>query len=336
MANCYVNEIELIELTVNKLVAAGVRQDTAQQVAKVLVYADKTGVSSHGVLRVEHYCKRVASGGMNPDATFSLERLSPSAAIFDADDGMGHAAMIEATEQAITMAKEAGIAFMLVKNASHCGALSYYANQAAEAGMCSIVMTQTDKCVAPFGGAKAFFGTNPLAFGFPVEGHDHVIIDMATSYVALGKILHARETGKEIPATWALDENGVPTTDAKKACTLLPFAGPKGYSIGFAIDALTGVLAGAAFGPHVNGMYSDYENMRKLGSLVMAIDPAFFGNNHFAKTMAEMVNDIHQVPAAEGFDSVMYPGEPQHKFRQACESEGKVPVAEEVYAFLAS
>jgi LDH2 family malate/lactate/ureidoglycolate dehydrogenase len=330
----YVDEEYLIYLTIKKFVEAGVQEDTAKKVAEVLVYADKTGVSSHGVLRVEHYCKRVKSGGMNPEAHFSCEVLSPSAAIFDADDGMGHAAMIEATDQAISMAKESGIASVLVKNTSHCGALSYYASRAADAGMCSIIMTQTDKCVAPFGGAKPFFGTNPLAFGFPVEGHESVIIDMATSEVALGKILHARETGKEIPSTWAVDENGAPTTDPNKATTLLPFAGPKGYSIALAIDALTGVLAGAAYGPHINGMYSDYEKMRKLGSSVLVIDPTFFGNNNFAQMMANMVNDIHEAPAAPGFNSVMYPGEPQHKFRQECEAKGKVPVAEEVYAFL--
>jgi len=336
MSNCYINEFDLQKLAADKLIAAGVRQDTAEQVAEVLIYADKTGVSSHGVLRVEHYCKRIKSGGMNPDANYSLERVSPSAAIFDADDGMGHAAMIAATDEAIAMAKKAGVAFVLVKNASHCGALSFYANQLAEAGMCSIVMTQTDKCVAPFGGATAFFGTNPLAFGFPVEGKDHVIIDMATSDVAYGKILHARETGQEIPATWALDENGVPTTDAQQARTLLPFAGPKGYSIALAIDALTGVLAGAAFGPHVNAMYGDYDKMRKLGSLVIAINPGSFGNMAFANTMANMVDDIHQVSPAAGFDSVMYPGEPQHKFRHHCDVEGKVPVAEAVYTFLIS
>lgn len=336
MTNNLVPEQELKDLAIKKLCSVGVRKDTAQLVAEVLVFADKTGVNSHGVLRVEHYCKRILSGGMNPDANFSCESISPSAALFNADDGMGHAAMIEATDEAITMAKQNGIGFVLVKNASHCGALSYYVNQAANAGMCSIVMTQTDKCVAPYGGTMPFFGTNPLAFGFPVKGKDNVIIDMATSEVALGKILHARETGDDIPTNWALDKTGAPTSDANAACTLLPFAGAKGYAIGLAIDALTGVLAGGNYGPNVNGMYSDYEKMRKLGSMVLAIDPKAFGNLDFSDVMAQMVSDIHDQPPAKGFDSVMYPGEPQHKFRRKCEQLDQIPVAQEVYSYLVS
>ncbi|WP_068087957.1 Ldh family oxidoreductase [Polycladidibacter stylochi] len=335
MTDVKVSIEELKKLAVAKLTAAGLNAKSADEVADVLVYADSHGVRSHGVLRVEHYCKRLTEGGMNKNASMSFEQVSASAAVLDSDDGMGHSGMILATEKAIEMAKETGIGIVPVKKTSHCGALAYFVEMAAKAGTVGISMTQTDSCVAPFGGAEKFFGTNPIAFGFPVKGKEPAIFDMATSGIAFGKVLHAKETGGKLPEQSALDADGNYTTDPEKFATLTPFGAHKGYGVAFAIEALTGVLMGAQFGPHINKMYGDYSKMRGLASLMLVIDPAKFGTGNYADIMANMVNELHAAKPAPGNETVMVPGDPQHAYFADCQQNG-VPVAKPVYDFLVS
>ncbi len=323
----------LHQLTYQRLTQAGLLAKEAEKVADVLVHADIRGVHSHGVMRVEHYCKRIAEGGMNTRPEYHVENISPSVAIFDSDDGMGHTALIAATDLAISRAKETGLGFVSIKNTSHCGALSFFVKQATDAGKIGICMTQTDTCVAPYGGAKPFFGTNPLAFGFPVKDGEPVIVDMATSATAFGKLLHAKETGNEIGLGMAIDEEGNETTDPNKAKTLLPFGGHKGFGIALAIDALTGVLMGANYSNHIVRMYDDYNKMRKLASLVIVIDPTKFGGHSFASMMSAMVQDLHDAPTAPGVDKVLAPNEPQVAYQKRCVTEG-IPVPASVYDYL--
>jgi len=333
MTTIRINIKELYALAFNKLRDAGYPEKVAEEVADVLVHADSRGVHSHGVIRVEHYCHRLAEGGMNAEAALSIEHIAPSVAILDGDDGMGHCAMIAATKEAMRLAKENALGFVSVKNTSHCGALSYFAQMAAEQGLISIAMTQTDTCVAPFGGAERFWGTNPIAFGFPVENGDPVIIDMATSATAFGKLLHAKETGSEIALGLAIDKDGIETKDPHAATTLLPFGQHKGSGLALAIDALTGMLVGGNFSNHIVRMYDDYDKMRKLASLMIVIDPSKFGGHSFAGMMAQMVMELHQVKPAPGFDKVMAPNEPQIAYLADCEKNG-VPITESIYQYL--
>ncbi|EJZ3460926.1 Ldh family oxidoreductase [Salmonella enterica subsp. enterica serovar Muenchen] len=333
MSTILVKENELKTLAFNKLTQAGLDAQTAQQVADVLVHADITGVHSHGVIRVEHYCTRLNAGGLNPKATFSIEQISPSVAILDSDDGMGHCALIKATDHAISLARETGLGFVSVKNTSHCGALSWFIEQATSQGMVAIAMTQTDTCVAPYGGAERFLGTNPIAFGFPVKDSHPMIVDMATSAIAFGKILHAKETGKPIGHGLALGKEGHITTDPHKIENLLPFGGHKGSGIALAIDALTGVLMGANFSNHIVRMYGDYDKMRKLASLVIVIDPQMLGNPLFSSIMSTMVNELRAVKPMPGVDKVLAPNDPQIAYKEKCLKEG-IPVAEGIYQYL--
>lgn len=336
MADVIIKHEELKELVVKKLSKAGLNEEHAKVVADVLVHADLRGVSSHGVLRTEHYVKRITEGGMNPNPIFSVNETGPCSAVFDGDDGMGHVITKEAMDYAIKMAEKNGIGMLTVINSSHCGALSYFVQQAAEKNMIGVAMTHTDNIVVPFGGAKPFFGTNPVAYGFPAKNNKPVILDMATSNVALGKILHAREAGTAIPEGWGVDENGNATTDPDKVTALSPFAGPKGYGMGMVVEIFSGILAGAAFGPHVAKMYGDYEKVRKLGHYVCAINPSIFTNlDSFLANMDQMINEVHDVKPAEGFNKVMVPGEPEQLREEARLVEG-VPVTESVYNYLIS
>lgn len=333
MSTVFVKEAELKKLVVKKLTQAGLEAKVAQEVTDVLVHADKTGVHSHGVIRVEHYCTRLQAGGLNPAAKMHFEEVSPSVAILDSDDGMGHSALIAATDHAVKLAAETGLGFVSIKNTSHCGALSYFIERATREGKIAIAMTQTDTCVAPYGGAERFLGTNPIAFGFPVEDEEPMIVDMATSAIAFGKILHAKETGKHIGEGLALDKEGHITTDPHKIENLLPFGGHKGSGIALAIDALTGILMGANFSNHIVRMYGDYDKMRKLASLVIVIDPVKLGNPLFAAMMKTMVSELRAVRPMPGVEKVMAPNDPQVAYKMKCMQEG-IPVAEGIYQYL--
>lgn len=327
---------QLKELVVKKLTEANLNKDHAEVVAEVLIHADLRGVSSHGALRTEHYVKRLNEGGMNPNPKFEVKETGPCTAIFDGDDGMGHVVAKEAMEYAIKMAEKNGIGMISVINSSHCGALSYFVQQAAEKNMLGIAKTHTDNIVVPFGGADPYFGTNPIAYGFPAKKNKPVILDMATSNVALGKILHAREAGNPIPSDWGVDENGNPTTDPNEVKYLLPFAGPKGYGLGMVVDIMSGILTGSAFGPHITKMYGDYDKKRKLGHFICAINPAMFTNlDDFLSGVDQMIDEIHEVRPAEGFEKVLVPGEPEQLKEELALKDG-VAVTKTVLDYLQS
>ncbi|WP_419174335.1 ureidoglycolate dehydrogenase [Desulfosediminicola sp.] len=334
MADVRVDYLELLSLVVERLRSAGLKKDHAERVADVLVHADLRGVRSHGVMRTEHYVKRIGAGSLNCDPSFTLRELRSGAAVLNADAGMGHVACYEAMDKAIDMASESGIAMVGVENGSHCGALSYFTMQAVEKGMIGMAVTHTDKCVAPYGGGRAFFGTNPIAFAFPTHKHPPVVLDMATSNTAFGKVLHAKETGTEIPADWGIDGNGAPTTDPNAVEALIPFGGHKGFGLALVIDVLTGVLMGAKYGPHINAMYGDYDKPRELASLMIAIDPGTFTSaERFRAQMDAMVDDLHAEPAAPGCEQVYVPGELE-VIRERENKEHGVPVVDSIYEWL--
>jgi ureidoglycolate dehydrogenase (NAD+) len=334
MQDVLVAESELKFLVAKKLSLAGLHPDHAEIVAKVLVHADLRGVRSHGIIRTEHYVKRLGTGSINKAPNFTFSKLRPAAGLLDADDGMGHPACLEAMHKACDLAREAGIAIVGVTNTSHCGALSYFVLEAVKRGMIGMALTHTDKCVAPFGGARPFFGTNPIAYGFPTQKHEPVILDFATSNIAYGKVLHAREQNSPIPADWGVDEAGKPTTDPHAVKALLPFGGHKGYGIALVVDVLTGILLGGGFGPHITAMYGDYNKPRKLASTMMAIDPeTFVGLAAFREQMDDMIDELHNQLPAPGFDSVLVPGEPEWQSERRNRLHG-VPVLASLYDYL--
>jgi len=247
------------------------------------------------------------------------------------DDGLGHPAVWDAMNMAIELARETGVGFVGVSNSSHCGALSYYGCQAVDAGMIGIAFTQTDPAVVAYGGRKPFCGTNPLCFAVPSRSGAPIILDMATSTVAGGHIFKARAENKPIPPTWGLDADGNPTTDPHKAIYFTPAGGAKGYGLGVIVDVLTGILCGGTYGPHVVPMYSQFETKRKLCHLAGAIDyRRFAGAETFLDQVTRMVEEIHQVPPAEGFDRVLAPGEPEY-LKQLERTRNGIPLEEYIW-----
>ncbi len=329
-----VREEELRALVVRRLAGAGMSGADAEIVADVLVYADLRGVHSHGVLRVEHYVKRIRSGGMNLKARLEVRMLKPGIGLLDAQGAPGHTAARVAAGKAIEIARTEGMAVVGVRNSSHCGALAYYIRMGMDAGMASMMCVNTDACMVPYGGSGAFFGTNPFAFGFPGRTQS-VLLDMATSEVAWGKILHAREKNLPIPESWAVDKEGVKCSDPHKAAALPPFGGAKGYGITIMVEALTGLMVGGVFGPHLKKMYGDYETYRDLSNFIMMIDPGVFGSRDEALDRTQrMIDEIHRIPPAPGFQRVMVPGEIEDNCMARYRKEG-IPLPGSIYRYLA-
>jgi ureidoglycolate dehydrogenase (NAD+) len=334
MTDIILSHAELKQRVTSKLTDAGLVPNHAMIVADVLVHADLRGVSSHGVMRMEHYIRRLQEGGLNTKPAFRIQQTSAVSAVFDGDDGLGHAVFKEATEHAIRLANTAGVGILSVQNSSHCGALSYFVQLAAHEGLIGIAMTNANKNVVPYGGANPFFGTNPIAFGIPAKTHKPIILDMATSQVAFGKILQARATGTPIPDNWGIDKDGNICTDPAKITALLPIAGPKGYGLGLIVDIFSGILAGSSFGPHVRPMFGHYERAQKLGHFVAVLNPALFiDKDVFLQQVDEMIEEIHHARPAVGFEKVMLPGEPeQYMYEQRMVSG--IPIPEAIYQYL--
>ncbi|KKK34995.1 ureidoglycolate dehydrogenase [Salinicoccus sediminis] len=288
----------------------GLSEEISETIADVLVHANLRGVDSHGVLRVEHYIKRMKEGGINIAPDLKESNSSASTSTIDGDNGFGHYISKKAMESAIAKAKTEGIGAVAVKNSSHCGALSYFVSQATDENLIGVAMTHADKIVVPFGGSESFFGTNPIAFGFPADKEEPVILDFATSTVALGKVLNAKEQGKSIPSGWGVDEDGSDTNNPDEVAALTPFGGPKGYGLAMVVEIFTALLTGAAFGPHISKMYGDYDKNRELGHFFMVIDPdKFVAIDTFASRLDQMIKELREAPPAKNVERIYVPGE---------------------------
>lgn len=325
---------QLHGLIQGKIEKAGLPVDQAAVVADILVFADERGYHSHGAVRVEYYAERIAKGGItaSPEATFT--QTGPSSAMYDGDNGNGFVACKNAMERAIAMARETGVAVVGISRVSHSGAIAYYTEMAAKEGMIGISMCQSDPMVVPYGGAEPFFGTNPLSCAARDARGRIFLLDMATTVQAWGKILDKRSKGESIPDTWAVDEDGAPTTDPNNVSALLPIADAKGYGLMFMIDILSGILVGVPSGKNVSSMYADLSKGRDLGQLHIVLNPDMFaGREYVEETLARTIDELKASRKAPGVDEIYYPGERSVLREVRTRTEG-IDIADEVYAYL--
>jgi LDH2 family malate/lactate/ureidoglycolate dehydrogenase len=307
----------------------GVPPADAEIVTHVLVDADLTGRSTHGVSRLPLYVDRLESKLICATPRLRFESTGqPSMLRLDGGNGLGPLVAWRANEKAIELARDYGSSIIAVHHSNHCGAMSAYCSEAARQGMIVIALTNSPPCIPPWGGREAFFGTNPIAFGFPRGGDSPpLVIDMATSVVARGNIIQALRLGRPIPLGWAIDKHGNPTTDAQAALegALLPMAGAKGYALALAVEVLTGILSGAGIGPEVKNPYTDHSGPSNVGHFFMVFNP---GNllplSEFGARMNFMEAAIRDVPPAEGAH-VAVPGDRSEALRVQYLSEG-VPI----------
>ncbi len=290
----------------------GVPPPEARLVGNCLVQTSVWGVDSHGVLRLTHYLRRMTIGSIKAAAAPVVMRTGPVTAQVHGEDGLGivHAAL--GMETAIEMATENGVGVVGVGHSSHCGAMGLYTRMAAKEHLVGIAMTHSSSVVVPHGGKEKYFGTNPISFAFPRAGGEPICLDMATSQVAWNKVLNARIEGRALDPGLAVDARGEPTTDPHEAEAAVPLGGPtygyKGYGLAFAIDLLCGAMNAMSFGPRINSMYEQLDQPRKIGHLLMAIDPGrFAGADTFEATADAVIADLRS------HGEILYPGEPEER-----------------------
>jgi LDH2 family malate/lactate/ureidoglycolate dehydrogenase len=299
--------------------ATGVPAEDAATVADTLVEADLRGVHSHGVWWMSTYTRRLRQGGLNPRPRLQVVRETPAMLLLDADGGMGQVAGVAAMRHAIAKAKAGGVGVAAVRNSNHFGAAAYYALLAAPEQQIGFATTDAEPTMAPWGGAqKLVVGNNPLAYAIPVDDDFTMLLDMAQSVVAWGKIFLAAQRGEKIPTTWALNADGEPTEDPHEAMAgvLLPVGGYKGYGLALVMQVLSSVLSGATFGSTMPPMANPALSQGH-GHFFLALDIAhFIPLAEFRRGMAQMVAEQRNAPLAKGVDRIYLPGEIEHSKRQ--------------------
>jgi LDH2 family malate/lactate/ureidoglycolate dehydrogenase len=301
----------LIEACVQILEKVGVPRGQAEMIAQVVVEGDLRGVESHGVLRLPAYVRRVQAGLMI--ATTALEVLQERGAtvLLDAQGGFGQVAGIHAMDHAIERARKHGVGLAAVRNANHFGIAAYYTMMALPHKMIGVAATNAAPSMAAWGGTAAVLGTNPICVAIPTGQDVDIVLDMASSVVARGKIRSSAAKGDRIPLGWALDPDGRPTEDPEAALkgTLLPVGGPKGYSLALVVDVLAGVLTGSDYSVQLSSVH-DLSSRASVGFVMQAIDITAFAEwSEYEKDVQALIGEIRNSPRAPGVDRIYLPGE---------------------------
>ena len=292
-------------------VAVGMSEADAHLCADTLVQADLWGHQSHGVMRLSWYAARLKAGVCDPKAQPQLAVDAGALAVLDGRDGMGQVLTARAAQEAIKRAKAHGIAAVGIRNSNHFGTALYFTLMAARQGCVAFLSTNASPAMAPWGGRKKTVGTNPWSWACPAGSHAPMVLDIANTGVARGKIYLAKQKGLPIPEGWAINAAGAPTTDPAEAIDgiILPMAQHKGYAIALMMDMLSGVLTGSGFGSEIAGPYQA-ERRSRAGQLMIALNiESMQPMAEFNARMDALIAQVKGVPLAQGFDEVFYPGE---------------------------
>ena len=306
---------ELMGFGTRVLTTLGVPKDDAQLVSDSLVTADLWGHPSHGMLRLAWYVARLRSGVMAAVTSPETVVDAGAIAVLDGREGIGQVVTDRACRQAVERAAAHGVGVVAVRNSNHFGTAAYWTRRMADAGCVGILTTNGRPAMAPWGGREKTVGANPWSIATPGGSHGPVVLDIANTGVARGKIYAALQRGEPIPESWAIDAEGAPTTDPRAAIEgiLLPMAGHKGYGISFMMDVLSGVLTGSSYATGVAGPYVP-DRRSGCGHLVLALridavlDPA-----DFARRIDDLIASTKAVPPAQGVDEIFYPGEIENR-----------------------
>ena len=290
---------------------AGLSLQDAQLCADSLVQADLSGHQSHGVLRLSWYVARLLAGVCDPKARPELVVDGGAIAVIDGHEAMGQVVAARGAQEAIARAKQHGIAAVAMRNSNHFGTAFYFTLMAAREGCIGFLSTNASPAMAPWGGRKKALGNNPFSWACPAGRHAPMVLDMANTGVARGKIYLARQKGMKIPLGWAINAAGAPTTDPVEAIEgiILPMAEHKGYAIAMMMDMLSGVLTGSGFASDVSGPYQA-ERRSRAGHLMIVLDIGRIQPlADFNARVEEQIRRMKDVPLAEGFEEIFYPGE---------------------------
>ncbi len=291
----------------------GLVNNHASICANALINAELVGAPTHGLSRLKMYCDRIKKKLINPKPKIKIKKISNSITQIDANNSIGFVAADIGIKQAIKNAKKTGIGLVGIKNSGHYGLSGYYAEQAVKKNLIVFCFTNAPPAIAPHGARKSLFGTNPICFGTPTSSKVPFILDTSVSMINRGKIRVAAKTGKKIPKDVALDKNGQPTTDAKRALAgvQLPIAGFRGSGLAWMVDILSGVITGSNHGGKVKDPFDDFTGPQNIGHLFITIKTNLFVNN-YNNRIKENIQRIKKLPRIKGTKKIVYPG--QNKF----------------------
>jgi len=308
-----VSVAELEAFIARAFVAVGLSGSEARAIAELMTRADLQGSEGHGVFRLPQYIRRIKGGAVNLRPDIRLVREAAGMGLVDGDNGMGHLVMRFATQTAIAKAKTAGVAWVGVKWSNHAGPASLYAAMPLEHDMVGLYLAVGNaNHLPPWGGIDMLLSTNPLAVAVPAGDEAPVVLDMATTVAAYGKVKTKAQRGEMMPEGWMIDRQGKPLLDPRRANEgfLLPIGGYKGYGLALVIGLLAGTLNGAAMGKDVVDFNADDTTPTNTGHVIVAINvEAFQPVAEFKKSIDTLVRDLRNSRTLPGVDRIRIPGE---------------------------
>ncbi len=326
----------LREIAEALLRGAGAPAEEAATVARLSIGANLAGHDSHGIIMIPGYIERMKVGHIVAGAPWQIVRETPTTTVIDGNWGFGYVVTEKAMRHTIAKAKVQNVAAATVFRQGHIGRLASYPLMAAAEGMIAMITAdsgRSPKAVAPFGGAKARLGTNPISFAIPSDLEGPVFLDMATSAAAAGKVMLAVARGKEVPDGWIIDADGKPTNDPRKlrqGGALLPVGGSegyKGYGLAAMVEIFSGLLTGLGFGIDPEGRHND-------GCFIAVFNVSAFRDlATFKREVAEFARYLKDTPAAQGFERVYYPGEIEWEREQERRQSG-IPIEDATWEVL--
>ena len=329
----YLSIADAEQFIAKALVAVDVPSADALIVAQLMVKSDLVGADGHGIFRLPAYLKRIRAGGINLNPNIRIEHEKGATALINGDNALGHLVMNKAVEVAIEKVKEHSVCWVGSHYGNHSGAASVYVRKLAEQGFVGIYMAVGNaNHMAPWGGIDLLLSTNPIAIAVPAGDHPMVLLDIATTVAAYGKVKLAAQKGESMPSDWMIDRQGQPITDPKRSAegSLLPIGGYKGYGLAVMIGLLAGALNNAAVGKGTIDFNAHHDLITNTGQTIIAVDPSACGDKQeFINRVITLVDDLKNSATLPGVKEIRVPGEGAAK-TMAQRARLGIPVAPEL------
>lgn len=315
----------------------GLPEADAAVVGRLMAEADLQGSDGHGVIRLPQYARRIRAGGINLRPEIKVAQERAAMALLDGDNGMGHLVMQRAAELAMDKARQCGVGWVGARLSNHAGPASLYARMPLARDMIGLYFAVGNaNHLPPWGGLDMLLSTNPIAVAVPAGEEAPVVLDMATTVAAYGKVKAKAQRGEQMPVGWMIDRLGQPLTDPKRAEEgfLMPIGGYKGYGLALIVGLLAGTLNGAAMGREVIDFNHDDSSVTNTGQAILAIDLSAFGPvDAFKARVDRVVREMRASERMPGVERIWLPGEQSHEKRARYEREG-IPIAPALLAQL--
>jgi L-2-hydroxycarboxylate dehydrogenase (NAD+) len=313
--------------------ASGIPDADAQKAAELMAQSDISGADGHGVFRLPQYVRRIKAGGLNTRPEITVIRRAKAAALVDGDNGLGSLVVSRAVEEAISLARDNGVGWVGVRRGNHAGAAAVYAAMPLQHDMIGLYFAVGNaNHLPPWGGADMLLSTNPIAVAVPALEEPPLILDMATTVAAYGKVKVAAQQGKTMPEGWMIDRQGQPLTDPNRADDgfLLPIGGYKGAALALMFGLLAGTLNGAANGADVVDFNKDDVTPTNTGQAICVLDiKAFAEPTQFKRQVDAVIRQLHGSALLPGFDHIRLPGEDRAQRIAEREAHG-IPILPEL------